>query len=242
MPVLEVLVGKTLEQGMMEVLEEEELSSIRRRQAMFEQMRQAELLEVQRMEAAKERRLNQEKARHDEQLSAFKKAHSRAVARTYLGGMRLKVLDVLEHAGLFRDPVELVVESEFMPWLVDQVVQEIGAAGDRQKDVKKLVEAAGEDLAKPHREALHREQRILNEQQALIAFDELREKGPEPDLEVWVCDKLVEEGEDPTPMASCKPLDNPEAEVALIALAEGMYEKLKEILVEGATQNVMVHP
>merc|ERR1719163_1005529 len=115
---------------MMEVLEEEELASIRRRQAMFEQMRQAELLEVQRMEAAeqrreeeKERRLAQEKARSEEQLSAFKKAHSRAVARNYLGGLRLKVLDVLEHAGLFRDPVELVVESEFMPWLVDQVVQ-----------------------------------------------------------------------------------------------------------------------
>merc|ERR1719321_295707 len=44
-PVLEVLVGKTLEQGMMEVLEEEELDSIRRHQDEYEQMRNAESLD-----------------------------------------------------------------------------------------------------------------------------------------------------------------------------------------------------
>merc|ERR1719310_2455536 len=58
-PVLEVLVGKTLEQSMMEVLEEEELDSIRRHQEEFEQLRNAELLEVQRMEAAEKRRADE---------------------------------------------------------------------------------------------------------------------------------------------------------------------------------------
>merc|ERR1719253_1352468 len=51
-PVLEVLVGKTLEQSMMEVLEEEELNSLARHQEDFEKRRNAEMLEVQRMEAA----------------------------------------------------------------------------------------------------------------------------------------------------------------------------------------------
>ena len=81
-PILEVLVGKTLEQSMMEVLEEEELSSIRRRQAMFEQMRQAELLEVQRMEAAEKRReeerlraaMDEEKRREREAEAARRRA------------------------------------------------------------------------------------------------------------------------------------------------------------------------
>merc|ERR1719487_2501521 len=50
-PVLEVLVGKTLEQSMMEVLEEEELDSLRRHQEEFEKRRNTEMLEVQRMEA-----------------------------------------------------------------------------------------------------------------------------------------------------------------------------------------------
>merc|ERR1719282_652809 len=55
-PVLEVLVGKTLEQSMMEVLDEEELESLRRYQEDFEKRRNAEMLEVQRMEAAEKRR------------------------------------------------------------------------------------------------------------------------------------------------------------------------------------------
>merc|ERR1719181_1253297 len=54
-PVLEVLVGKTLEQSMMEVLEEEELESLRRHQEDFEKRRNTEMLEVQRMEAAEAR-------------------------------------------------------------------------------------------------------------------------------------------------------------------------------------------
>merc|ERR1719265_1302270 len=58
-PVLEVLVGKTLEQSMMEVLEEEELASLERHQEEFEQLRNAELLEVQRMEAAEKRRADE---------------------------------------------------------------------------------------------------------------------------------------------------------------------------------------
>merc|ERR1719444_760585 len=43
-PVLEVLVGKTLEQSMMEVLEEEELESLRRHQEDFEKKRNTEML------------------------------------------------------------------------------------------------------------------------------------------------------------------------------------------------------
>merc|ERR1719359_1752971 len=68
-PILEVLVGKTLEQSMMEVLEEEELESIRRHQEDFEKRRAAELLEVQRMEAAEKRR-DDELARRKAQQAA----------------------------------------------------------------------------------------------------------------------------------------------------------------------------
>merc|ERR1719337_464321 len=49
-PVLEVLVGKTLEQSMMEVLEEEELESLRAHQEHFEQS-MMEVLEEEELEA-----------------------------------------------------------------------------------------------------------------------------------------------------------------------------------------------
>ncbi|CAM9695419.1 unnamed protein product, partial [Ectocarpus sp. 8 AP-2014] len=54
-PILEVLVGKTLELSVLELMEasgfEEELAVIRRRQATFARERDAEMAEVQRMEA-----------------------------------------------------------------------------------------------------------------------------------------------------------------------------------------------
>merc|ERR1712216_74974 len=69
-PILDVLVGKTLEQSMMEVMEEEELAELRAHQEEFVQLRNAELAETQRMEEAerrkfeeKERRLKQERER-----------------------------------------------------------------------------------------------------------------------------------------------------------------------------------
>jgi len=55
-PILEVLVGKTLERSMMETLEEEELEAMRKHQEYFQQQREQELIEVQRMEAAEQRR------------------------------------------------------------------------------------------------------------------------------------------------------------------------------------------
>merc|ERR1719352_1247177 len=105
-PVLEVLVGKTLEQSMMEVLEEEELESIRRHQEEFEQLRNAELLEVQRMEAAEKRRadevgrrLQQMRSQKEQDAEVMRKVLSRAMARQYLGGLKEKALQQLLDAG-----------------------------------------------------------------------------------------------------------------------------------------------
>ena len=61
-PILEVLVGKTMEQALMEVMEEEELADLREHQRIFEELRNAELAEYQRLEE-QERRHRQEKVR-----------------------------------------------------------------------------------------------------------------------------------------------------------------------------------
>lgn len=59
-PILEVLVGKTIEQSLLEVMEEEELADLRRQQREFEELRNAEKVEQQRLEE-QERRLREEK-------------------------------------------------------------------------------------------------------------------------------------------------------------------------------------
>lgn len=59
-PVLEVLVGKLVEQALLEVQEEEELAALREQQRIFEELRNAEFEEQQRLEE-QERRIKQEK-------------------------------------------------------------------------------------------------------------------------------------------------------------------------------------
>lgn len=49
-PILEVLVGKTIEQSLIEVLEEEELAALREQQRKFLEIRAAENAEAQRWE------------------------------------------------------------------------------------------------------------------------------------------------------------------------------------------------
>lgn len=59
-PVLEVLVGKTIEQSLLEVMEEEELACLRAQQRAFEELRNNERAEVQRLQE-QERRHREEK-------------------------------------------------------------------------------------------------------------------------------------------------------------------------------------
>uniref|UniRef100_A0A5K3EVS0 BFN domain-containing protein n=1 Tax=Mesocestoides corti TaxID=53468 RepID=A0A5K3EVS0_MESCO len=49
-PLMEVLLNKTMEQALMEVIEEEELAEIRKKQLAFEELRNADLAEVERLE------------------------------------------------------------------------------------------------------------------------------------------------------------------------------------------------
>merc|ERR1719217_147512 len=121
-PVLEVLVGKTLEQSMMEVLEEEELESLRLHQEDFEKRRNTEMLEVQRMEAAEkrrsdemERRMQQQAAQREQDISVMKKVISRSIASAHLSSLKDRALAHLSDAGIFADSMQGAVESKFVP-------------------------------------------------------------------------------------------------------------------------------
>jgi len=151
-PILEVLVGKTLEQGLMEVMEEEELAAMRAHQEHFEQIRNAELVATQRMEAAekrkmeeKERRLAQERERVEREKAVREKVAAQTFARGYLSGLVGSVFDKLYEAGFFYDPVQKEVETEFMPWMTDAVVAECSKAAAARKVVNELIIKALKD-------------------------------------------------------------------------------------------------
>lgn len=83
-PILQVIVGKTLEQSRMEVLEEEELKSMKKHQLEFERLRDAELLEAQRLEE-EERRREEEIRRRKQELTIVyeqkKLSHQKYISR-----------------------------------------------------------------------------------------------------------------------------------------------------------------
>ncbi|THD23594.1 Flagellar radial spoke protein 3 [Fasciola hepatica] len=131
-PIIEVLVGKTIEQALLEVVEEEELSRIREQQMAFEEMRQADLAEVQRL-LEQERRLREEKqkrkteaiqmAAREKELTA--KVAAQAFARAYLADLQTCVFKNLNENGYFYDPVEYDVETGFLSWLMEQIADEL---------------------------------------------------------------------------------------------------------------------
>lgn len=121
-PVLDVLVGKTLESALAEVLQEDELAAIRARQAEFEAVRNAELAEVQRLEAEvrrkaeeRARRLAQERARVAAETDVQKKAAAAAFARSFVAAMRRNVLGHLADAGYLYDPLRREIETGVLP-------------------------------------------------------------------------------------------------------------------------------
>ena len=127
-PILEVLVGKTLEQSMMEVMEEEELQNMRAHQEHFEQMRNAELAETQRLEEGekrrseeKARRVQQEKERVASEAAVSQKVAARTFTKGFLSELKDSVVANLQDAGFFYDPLESEVTNTFMPWLMDEM-------------------------------------------------------------------------------------------------------------------------
>ncbi|VDM01553.1 unnamed protein product [Schistocephalus solidus] len=125
-PVLEILVGKTVEQALIEVLEEEELAAIRDQQRQFEELRQADLAEQHRLEEQeKERRKKQHLEISARQKELAEKLAARAFSRMYMEPLVPIVFDRLYENGYFYDVVERDVEVNFLPWLMDAVGDEL---------------------------------------------------------------------------------------------------------------------
>eukprot|EP00045_Choanoeca_perplexa_P006552 m.56068 g.56068 ORF g.56068 m.56068 type:complete len:488 (+) comp13681_c0_seq1:92-1555(+) len=127
-PLLEVLIGKTMEQSLMEVMEEEELDRLRDHQREFESLRASELAEVQRMEEQAARREEEKHQRMTEQRQSVlqqkataEKIAARAFAHSYLSDLVPSVFNSLAEGGFFYDRQEREIESQFMPWLMGAV-------------------------------------------------------------------------------------------------------------------------
>lgn len=131
-PVLEVLIGKTIEQSLLEVVEEEELANLRKAQRRYEELRNAELVETQRLEEQERRHREEKDRRKKQQYDVLRKEKETtdkiaalAYVQNYLQDLVPSVFGNLHNAGYFYDPVERDIETNFMEWLMDGVSKEV---------------------------------------------------------------------------------------------------------------------
>ncbi|KYN34172.1 Radial spoke head protein 3 like protein [Trachymyrmex septentrionalis] len=132
-PILEVLVGKTIEQALIEVLEEEEISALKEQQRRFLELRMAEEAEEQRL-AEEDRRRREDKEQrlkqHEKAMKAQQETEERVAAAVLLTGYIAEllpaVLESLKMSGYLLDEIKADVEEGFMPWLMKEVKKEMG--------------------------------------------------------------------------------------------------------------------
>lgn len=164
-PILEVLVGKTVEQSLLEVMEEEELANLRSQQRAFEELRNAELVEQQRLEEQerrhreeKERRMKQQREILRKERETADKIAARAFAQSYLSDLVPSVFGTLSDNGYFYDPVERDVEQGFLPWLMERVETQLkkSTLGRKVLDsiIRQVVSKRQEAYAKLEAQAL----------------------------------------------------------------------------------------
>eukprot|EP01027_Heterolobosea_sp_BB2_P005448 GEZU01008333.1.p1 GENE.GEZU01008333.1~~GEZU01008333.1.p1 ORF type:complete len:392 (+),score=113.74 GEZU01008333.1:249-1424(+) len=177
-PILEVLVGKTLEQSMMEVMEEEELAALKQHQEEFEKIRNAELAQTQRMEAAERRRWEEKerrKAQERERLVREKQAKEKLAAiqfsKNFLSNLEDSVFRQLATEGFFYDHVEREVEMQFMPWLMERVDANMHQKRNSRALTDDLIKAAlkkclmAAQSAKVQRKKREAEERVRQEEE-----------------------------------------------------------------------------
>ncbi|ETO25123.1 radial spoke protein 3 [Reticulomyxa filosa] len=126
-PILETLLGKTLEQSLMEVCEETEYKIYHEQKAVFEQRVNTLLNECQILEM-KEERLVEEQNNRNAQLQSYKIAQerlkttvrAREAAKDVVCNLEALVLQELEAKGYFSDPIAKEIRNICVPAVTQQ--------------------------------------------------------------------------------------------------------------------------
>jgi len=128
-PILSVLCGKTLEFARMEVLEEEELRTMKGQQQHFTELNKTELTDAQRMEQMEQRKLQEferkkalERERKKNKIAAPRKVCARTLAKSYMSNIQKCSFQYLKDVGYFVEPFQTnVLENNVLPWLYTTV-------------------------------------------------------------------------------------------------------------------------
>jgi hypothetical protein len=160
-PILEVIVGKSLEHARMEVLEEYEIELMKKHKRTFTQKRDAELIEVQRLQAEFNRRKQEDdrrklQARTQRELKriAHEKFVCRLTSKRLLSNIRLEVSSKLEDFGVFKDMAETGLHDQYLPWLFDTVQATLVKERAVEDMMESIFKQTTRELSRQHNEAV----------------------------------------------------------------------------------------
>ncbi|XP_058835722.1 radial spoke head protein 3 homolog B isoform X2 [Topomyia yanbarensis] len=143
-PIIEVLVGRTIEQALIEVLHEEEIAEMKRQQQQIMAIREAELAELRRLEiedrkliAEKERRVLQDKIAQDLDREMQERITASKLLQGRIDDLLPDVLNAVENIKDERDREEF--ERQITPWLAKEVAQEIGQMIDSKDLLEDII-------------------------------------------------------------------------------------------------------
>lgn len=127
-PILEVLIGKALEEGRIEALEEWERVELRKHKEKYELEREGELMEVQRQEAAYNRRVEetrrrklQQEAKAQVSVATQQKLLARLISRSVLKNLKNSTLQLMVDSGDLRNPKDQDMHTTYLPHLLSVV-------------------------------------------------------------------------------------------------------------------------
>ena len=179
-PILQVLLGKTLEHSRMEVLEEEELRVMKQQQEHYAKLKREELAEIQRLEEKekglleeivikkrikrgffinflkffKERKKFENRKILEQKINSHKKVISRVLSKNFLKTIKPKAFERLEDLGVFRKPFETSFYKDFVPFLCKSMQGELLASWKVEHVVEEWLSSVQNDEVRRNRERI----------------------------------------------------------------------------------------
>jgi len=131
-PLLEVLVGKSLDHALAEVCEEEEVRALDEKKIFYLGERNLLIAETERLEQEairhtneKQRRVNNEKERELSDQEKIRRIAAQRAASSFLQNLQSSVFQELERAGLLGDRIRDEISQSFFPWLYSEIQEHI---------------------------------------------------------------------------------------------------------------------
>mmetsp|Transcript_15167 Transcript_15167/g.23410 ORF Transcript_15167/g.23410 Transcript_15167/m.23410 type:complete len:480 (+) Transcript_15167:477-1916(+) len=168
-PILQVLVGKSIEHARIEVIEEYEARMLGLHKKKFLQLKEAELMETQRLEEARgrkndeiDRRNLQMRTAKNQIINTEKKMIARDFAKGFLSSFKKDTLQILVDLGTLRKPVDLSVGFTYEPQLYNQVQADWQTHKDHHQQMDLILEDTMGQIQSQHKQAMVKE---LNKRQ-----------------------------------------------------------------------------